>query len=218
MSLRTVGTYRRLVLLCALLAPLGAAGCTQLLLTSMFLFKGVETPPEFPGLKNTKTAVVCRPLVELQYSSSSAADQLARVTAMLLKSKIRKIELVSSQKIEQWTDENEWDDFAEVGKAVKADHVVGIEIEQFSLYQGQTLYQGRARVKVTVHDMKNKGEIVFEKAIPEIVYPPAGGISTSEKAEEEFRQQFTGVVADRIGRLFYPHDHRNDAALDSTAL
>ena len=25
-------------------------------------------------------------------------------------------------------------------------------------------------------------------------------------------------VADRIGRFFYSHDHRNDAALDSTAL
>jgi hypothetical protein len=217
MSPLSARTARRWALLvCLGLIP--TAGCTQLLLTSMFLFKGVETPAEFKELKGSKTAVVARPLVELQYSSSSAAEQLARVTGILLRSKIRKIQIVDPQKIEQWTDEHDWDEFTEVGKAVKAEHVVGIEIEEFSLYQGQTLYQGRARVKVTVHDMKQNGDVVFERALPEIIYPPNAGIPTSEKAEEEFRKQFIGVVADRIGRFFYPYDHRNDAAMDSTAL
>jgi hypothetical protein len=211
-------TARRCTLLALSAALLTATGCTQLLLTSMFLFKGVETPAEFKDLKGSKTAVVCRPLVELQYSSSSAAEQLARVTGLLLNSRVRKIEIVNPQKVETWTDEHDWEDFTEVGKAMKADHVLGIEIEEFKLYQGQTLYQGRARVKVTVHDMKENGELVFERSLPEIIYPPNAGIPTSEKAEEEFRKQFIGVVADRIGRFFYSHDHRNDAALDSTAL
>jgi len=210
-------TARRWAVL-ACLAVIPSAGCTQLLLTSMYFIKGVETPAEFKDLKGTKTAVVCRPLVELQYSSSNAAAQLARVTGILLKSKIKKIDIVNPQKIEQWADEQAWDEFTEVGKAMKADHVMGIEIEQFSLYQGQTLYQGRARVKVVVHDMKQNGDVVFERSLPEIIYPPNAGIPTSEKAEEEFRKQFIGVVADRIGRFFYSHDHRNDAALDSTAL
>jgi hypothetical protein len=204
------------LLVLATVVPL--SGCTQLLLTSMYFIKGVETPAEFKELKNTKTAVVCRPLVELQYSSSSAAEQLARVTGLLLKSRIKKIEIVKPQAIEEWTDENPWDEFTEVGKAMNADHVLGIEIEEFSLYQGQTLYQGRARVKVVVHDMREGGDVVFERALPEIIYPPNAGIPTSEKAEEEFRKQFIGVVADRVGRFFYSHDHRNDAALDSTAL
>ena len=195
-----------------------AGGCTQLLLTSLFMLSKYETPPEFTELKGKKTAVVCRPLVELQYSSSSAADQLARVTGMLLKQKGKKIEIVNPQKIESWTDEHDWDDFAEVGKAVKADYVVGIEIEEFSLYQGQTIYQGKARVRVTVHDMQKDGDIAFEKQLPEIVYPPSAGIPTSEKSEEEFRRQFTGIVAEQIGRVFYAYDHRDDAAMDSRAL
>jgi len=209
-------SIRRTLLACLALLPM--TGCTQLLLTSMYFIKGVETPAEFKELKGTKTAVVCRPLVELQYSSSSAAEQLARVTGILLKSRIKKIEIVRPDLIEQWTDEHDWDEFTEVGKAVKAERVVGIEIEEFSLYQGQTLYQGRARVKVTVHDMQQNGDVVFERALPEIIYPPNAGIPTSEKAEEEFRKQFIGVVADRIGRFFYSFDHRNDAAMDSTAL
>jgi hypothetical protein len=215
-SLSAPAARRLAVLACLALLP--ATGCTQLLLTSMYFIKGVETPAEFKELKGTKTAVVCRPLVELQYSSSSAAEQLAHVTGIMIKSRLKKIEIVSPQKIAQWADENPWDEFTEVGKAMKADHVLGIEIEEFSLYQGQTLYQGRARVKVVVHDMKQNGDVVFEKALPEIIYPPNAGIPTSEKAEEEFRKQFIGVVADRVGRLFYPFDHRNDAAMDSTAL
>jgi hypothetical protein len=215
-SLSAPAARRLAVLGCLALLP--ATGCTQLLLTSMYFIKGVETPAEFQGLKGTKTAIVCRPLVELQYSSSSAAEQLARVTGIMMKHKIKKIEIVRPDEIAQWTDEHDWDEFTEVGKAMKADHVLGIEIEEFKLYQGQTLYQGRARVKVVVHDMKQNGDVVFEKALPEIIYPPNAGIPTSEKAEEEFRKQFIGVVADRIGRIFYSYDHRNDAALDSTAL
>lgn len=209
---------RGLVFVSAVVLVASAAGCTQLLLTSLFMFGKYETPAEFTELKGKKTAVVCRPLVELEYSSSSAADQLARVTGMLLKQKGKKVDVISSQKIEQWADEHDWEDFAEVGKAVKADYVVGIEIEEFSLYQGQTVYQGRARVRVTVNDMSKEGDVVFEKMLPEIIYPPSGGVPTSDKSEEEFRRQFTGIVAEKIGRVFYSWDHRDDAAMDSRAL
>jgi hypothetical protein len=202
-------------LLCGVAA---SSGCTQALLTGAYLVKGVETPAEFKELKGKKTAVVCRPLVELQYSSSSAAQRLATNVTVLLKSKIKKSELVSPAKIEQWADEHEWQDFAEVGKAMKSDYVVGIEIEDFKLYQGQTIYQGRARVSVKVCDMAKGGEVVYEKNIPEIVYPPQGGVPTSEKPEEEFRRQFIGVVSEQVGRLFYGYDYRRDVAIDSTTL
>lgn len=200
----------------ALLVPF--TGCMQVLLTGAFLFKGMETPAEFEELAGSKTAVVCRPLVELQYSSSDAADQVAREVGVLLRERVKKISLINSQKIEQWVDEHEWENFAEVGKATKADFVVGIELEEFSLYQGQTIFQGRARVHLTVHDMKKSGDVVYEKSLPSIVYPPSAGVPTSDWTEEQFRRQFTHVVADQIGRSFYAWDHRDDAAMDSRML
>jgi hypothetical protein len=199
-------------------ACVSCCGCVQAILTGAYLLNGVETSAEFKELKGKKTAIVCRPIVELQYSSSSAAEQLAQQVGRLMKQKIRKIEIVSPQQIEQWTDEHDWEDFADIGKAVKSDYVVGIEIEQFSLYQGQTIYQGRARLRVVVNDMAKGGEKVYEKHLPEYVYPPSGGIPTSERSEDEFRRQFTALVAEQVGRLFYGFDHRNDMALDSTAL
>lgn len=210
--------HNQLIVVGLLLGAVSASGCTQALLTTAYLVRGVETPGEFKELKGKKVAVVCRPLVELQYSSSSAAQRLAATVSLLMKKKVKKCDLVSMQKIEQWTDEHEWQDFAEVGKAMKSDYVVGIEIEDFKLYQGQTIYQGRARVRVVVNDMTKGGETVYEKALPEIVYPPQGGVPTSEKPEEEFRRQFIGVVAEQVGRLFYGYDYRRDVAIDSTTL
>src|SRR5262249_6280534 len=130
----------------------------------------------------------------------------------------RKIRVIDQQKIEEWTDEHDWEDFPEVGKAMKSDFVVGIEMEEFNLYQGQTLYQGRAKVNITVHDMKKDGDIVYEKQLDRIVYRPQGGVATSDKTEEQFRREFMAVVAERIGRCFYPWDHRDDYAMDSRTL
>jgi hypothetical protein len=208
----------RVALALFVLLALGVSGCTQLLLTSAFLIKGMETDPEFPGLKGSKTAVVCRPIVELKYSGTNSASLLARTLGSRLTQKGKKIRVIDQQKIEEWTDEHDWEEFSEVGKAMKSDFVVGIEMEEFSLYQGQTIYQGRATVHVTVRDMKKDGDVVYEKRLDRIIYPPQGGVATSDKTEEQFRRQFLDVVAERIGRCFYPWDHRDDYAMDSRTL
>jgi hypothetical protein len=219
MSLCLSPRARSRIALSALAAPVVLlTGCTSALLTGAYLIRGLETPAEFDEFKDKKVAVVCRPLVELQYSSSDAADQLAREVGGLMKLKVKKINLVSAQKVEEWSDEHEWDKFGQVGKALKTDYVVGIDLEEFSLYQGQTIFQGRARVKITVHDMKKDGEAVYEKLLDRIVYPPNGGVPTSDKTEEQFRREFTAVVAERVGRSFYGFDHRDDYSLDTRVL
>jgi len=218
--LRLFSSFRRQWILSVLSAAccLGLAGCTQILLTGAYFLKGMETDPEFEGLKGKKTAVVCRPLVELQYSGTDAATMLAREVGRRMVERGKKIHVVPAQTVEEWTDEHDWEKFAEVGRALKSDYVVGIELEEFSMYQGQTLYQGRATVNVTLHDMKDAGKTVYEKRLDRIVYPVNSGVSTSDKTEEQFRREFTAVVAERIGRSFYAFDHRDDGALDSRVL
>lgn len=219
MSLRRWSSSRsRFAVAALVLFALGLSGCTQALLTGAYLMKGMETSAEFEGLKEKKTAVVCRPLIELQYSGADAATLLAREVGLRMKTKGKKINIVDPQKVEEWCDEHEWEDFAEIGKAMKSDYVVGIELEEFSLYQGQTIYQGRARVHISVYDMTNKDDPVYEKRIERIVYPPNSGVATSDKTEDQFRREFAGVVAERIGRSFYPFDHRDDYSMDSRVL
>lgn len=208
----------QLIVVGLLLGCTASGGCTQALLTGAYLVKGVERPAEFKELKGKKVAVVCKPIQELQFSTSSSSERISDNVAVLLKSKLKKTELVGTQKIQSWVDEHEWEEFSEIGKAMKSDYVVGIEIEDFKLYQGQTIYQGRARVSVKVCDMAKGGEVVYKKDIPEIVYPPQGGVPTSEKREEDFKRQFIGVVSEQVGRLFYGYDYRRDVAIDSTTL
>ena len=156
-------------------AMIATVGCTNFLLTAVYLFKGDDDDAKFTGLNGKKVAVVCRPLASLQDGGVNVSRELAQQVAVLLNQNEPKIKTIDQQKIAKWTDENAWDEFNEVGKAMKADMVVGIDLESFSLYKGQTVYQGRATAKVTVYDCKTHKK-VFDTHLPQVLFPPNGGI------------------------------------------
>ena len=199
-------------------AVLPAVGCREVATTVMYLWKGMDVDPEFAGLKGKKVAVVCRPLVSLQYRNANVARDLAQQITVLLQQQVPKIQTVDQRKVAKWTDENTWEEYPEVGKAMKADMVVGIDLEGFSLYQGQTLYQGKANATVRVYDCKDGNKMVFEKTMPQSVYPPNSAVPTSERLEAEFRREFEAVLADQIARHFYAHDEFVDVGQDAAAL
>jgi len=203
--------------LLATIAAASQSGCSMLAGVA-WVIQGGDVPAEFAGFKNKHVAVVCRPLVELEYSSSRSADEIARQVGKRLEANVRKIQVVDPRQVAQWTDEHNWDDFAEVGKALKADLVLGIDLEEFHLYQGQTLYQGKARVVLTVYDVTQNGKIVYQKKLPPTVYPPNAAIPTAERQEDQFRQLFISVLAEEIGHYFYAHDSRADFARDGKSL
>jgi hypothetical protein len=206
------------LVLLVLAAVLPAFGCRSVLTTAMYLLKGTDVDPDFPGLKGKKVAVVCRPLVSLQYRNANVARDLAQQITALLQKQVPKIQTIDQRKVAKWTDENTWEEFPEVGKALKADIVVGVDLESFSIFQGQTLYQGKANATVRVYDCKNGGKMVFEKNLPQSVYPPNSAVPTSDRLEAEFRREFEAVLADQIARHFYAHDQFADMAQDAAAL
>ncbi|MHC4177452.1 MAG: hypothetical protein ACYSWU_08095 [Planctomycetota bacterium] len=211
--------YGYLAIVLALAASiLSSGGCRNALATAMWVAKGTNRPAEYDGLKGKKVVVVCRPLADLKYRDVRVAKDLARELGRLLKRNVRKIEVIDQRKVAQWIDENVWDDYAEVGEALEAEMIVGVDLRDFTIYQGQTLYQGKANVVLSVYDCTDPGQPVFEKDLPQSVYPPNTGIPTSEKLEAEFRKEFVRVLSDQIGRHFYPHDARAYYALDATAL
>jgi hypothetical protein len=213
----TVFCCRRLVLFGLAVVLVGISGCTQLMFTVAYLFKGMNEDAECGALVNKRVVVVCRPVVALKYANARVDQELAEAVSELLKTNVKKIKIVEHAKVAEWMDEHTWDDFAEVGKAMGADLVVGIDLEQFDLYQGQTLYQGRAATAIKVCDCKT-GSVVFKKDPPRVTYPPNVPIPTSDKQESEFRRVFIRVLADRIGRYFYDHDPNADVALDARAM
>jgi hypothetical protein len=217
---RTVSRRRRALktLLAGLCCCLPLAGCAKVLATAVYVIKGTNVPAEYEGLKEKRVAVVCRQLASLQYRDSSVPRDLAARVGSLLATNGKKIDVIDQQKVSEWTDENAWEEFTQIGRALEADMVVGIELEDFKLHQGQTLYQGKANVQIKVYDIKDGGKLVFEKTPRPSVYPPNTGIPTSEKQESQFRREYVGILADEIGRHFYEHDSRATFAIDSTAL
>ena len=193
-------------------------GCQSAITTAMYLIKGTDVDAEYTGLKGKKVAVVCRPITELNYANSGVGRDLVREISKLLQEKVSKIKVVDAQKVNKWWDENTWEEYVEVGKALKADVVVGVELERFSIYQAQTLYQGKANAVVRVYDCKDGGKVLFEKILPQTVYPPNTYIQTSDVQETEFRREFMGVLADQIARHFYSHDPYADLGQDNSAL
>ena len=199
-------------------AVLPALGCQSVLVTAMYLIHGTDVDADFPGLKGKKVAVVCRPLVTLQYRDSNAGRELAQQITLLLEKEVPKIQMIDQRKVAKWTDENTWEDFSEVGKALKADMVVGIDLESFSIFLGQTLYQGKANATIKVFDCHKGSKLVFEKAIPQSIYPPNIGVSTSERTEAEFRREYLLVLANQLARHFYSHDPYADLGQDAQSL
>jgi hypothetical protein len=226
--------YKLPVLLLILsLTTVLSGGCVSGLATMMYLFKGTNVDPEFKHLKGKRVAVVVRPVVDLQYRNPNVPQDLAKQISVCLQKNVPKVKVIDQQKVNCWCDENNPEDLTALGKALKADMVVSVELGGFSLLQGQTIYQGRAISSVQVFDCRDEEKrtkdkellkkdstdnIVFEKSLPETKYPPNTGIPTSDKQEYEFRQEFIRALADQIARHFYEHDSHADFAQDAMSM
>jgi hypothetical protein len=206
-----------LVLLVSAAVVFSIAGCQSIAFTVAYLFTGLDEPAECNKLKEKRVVVVCRQVASLQYVNGRVDQELAEQVAALLKKNVSKITVVEPRKVNEWMDENETGEgFTEVGKAFKADMVVGIELERFSLLDNQSLYQGRASATVKLHDCKT-GEVMFRKS-RQTVYPPHFPIQTSEMPERVFRERFIQVMAEQLGRYFFAHDPHEDIGLGTEAL
>jgi hypothetical protein len=186
------------------LAAVAAAGCKTALTSAALLWNGYEVPPEFDGLKDKKVVVVCK-MVSLDFSNAHTERALAEAISERVKANSKKIHLIEPQKAIALRDEKGLDDAIEIGKQLKADKVIAIDIESFRVNEGQTLYRGRAVMSIHVYDVATK-EDEWHKRPPQIEYPSIGPTPAQEMSESDFRNRFIANLADQIARYFYPHD------------
>jgi hypothetical protein len=161
-------------------------------------------PAEFDGLKGKRVAVVCLDANSLT-GPGGEAETVAKAVSLQLGKSVSDIHMVREKEVADWLDTHGDDvtDYRDVGRGVKADMVVGIDLLAFNLHEGQTLLKGRAKVGVKVYDMKKGGELVYEAAPNEIAWPENGARHVTEN-EANFRMNFIRELADRIARDFYP--------------
>jgi hypothetical protein len=194
------------------------SGCGPIA-TVAWLIHGPEmTEVEFDGLKGKRVAVVCLDANSLS-GPGGEADTVAKAVAMTLNKNVSDIKIVRQTEVADWLDSHGDDvtDYRDVGRGVKADMVVGIDLLTFNLHEGQTLLKGRAKVGVKVYDMKKGGELVYESAPKEIAWPENGARHVTEN-EANFRTIFVGVLAERIANDFYPVEISNGFGTDARFL
>ena len=202
----------RLVLLALLPLPL-LAGCSTLL-TVAYLVQPNDMPAEFDGLKGQTVAVVCRPIIELEFSDAGSARGLATLVGGQIEESVRRTKVVGQHEVARWIDENSWTDYQSVGKALGADQVVGIDLEEFRFHEGSTLYRGRATVHVKVYDVTEK-KLVFQKRFDDFSFPSNNAIPATDLSENEFRGLFLQMLSQRISRLFHSYESREVFAEES---
>ncbi len=202
-------------LLCA--SMLSSTGCIPLVFVVAYLIRGTAVPADYDGLKGKRVAVVCRPPSTMTQDQTLGCRELSARLNYLLSSSKMKMDVISEKKVADWTDENNLENYVEIGKALEADMVVAIEVESFSLQLSQSVYQGRATYTLKVFDIKDNGKLVYEKHPGESKWPPSGGYPIS-KPKTEFRRRYVEYLADEIGRHFYPHERSAGYATDADGL
>jgi len=193
-------------------------GCLGLAANLINAVKGHSIEAEFAGLKEKRVAVVTI-TDSSQYSDDASARILSRRVADILQVEVKKIDIVREDEVQQWRDRNGWDaiEFIDIGKGVKADKVVAIEMTNLKLRDGATLYRGRATVTTTVYDVAS-GKAEFRRHLDEFTYPETAGQYTSETTEAKFRTLYLGVLATKLARFFHPYDFSDTVALDATII
>jgi hypothetical protein len=203
-------------LLVALLTT--APGCGAIATVAYWINGPTKVTAKFAGLEKKRVAVVCLDANSLG-GPGGEADAIAKTTSIALGYHVPHVTMVRPAEIADWIDSRSEDltDYRDVGRGVKADMVVGIDLDSFSIHDGQTLLKGRAKVGVKVYDMAKGGEVVYEVPVKEISWPENGSRSVTEN-EANFRTIFIHTLAQKIARDFYDYELLEDIAADAAHL
>ncbi|CAN0377734.1 unnamed protein product, partial [Ectocarpus sp. 4 AP-2014] len=161
-----------LILLALVTLPL-ATGCHPglMMASAMYMWEGGNfAPAECEFLEDQKVVIFCRPPAAQEFRHAGASRQIAARIGSLLRQNLKDAEIVPQRKVDEWIDENDSDDYEELGRAVKADVVVQVELGHFELFKGSTVYQGTSDVTINVYDMQKDGALVWDKHLGEVLY------------------------------------------------
>jgi hypothetical protein len=184
-------------------------------------------PAPGPDLKGKKVVVVGHAVSAALGESQSLDRDIVKEVASILRSKVKKIDVVDTAKVWSWVDEHpNWTDPAELAKAFDADIVVFLEIEGFQLQNPADLnvYQGTARTHIMVTewahpknsrdkpltDQPKEAKTIYDD-YRDTEFPVRGPIPMdSGVSRGAFKSKFLKVVCAEISWHFVEHSPEDD--------
>jgi len=195
-----------------------STGCIQEMAQLLYVIKGHKVEPAFPALKEKKVAVVCNSDAAA-FGPDALSVTIAKHIGLALVTSEDKITIASPARVEEFVDANGWheDSPAKLGEAVEADYVIVIDVDDYSIHEGPTLYKGKSEWTASAYDVANDGKIAFSNGPNHFAFPETGrpSLHTSERAFESF---YLGVLCDRISKEFVTYDKMDTYAKEAMTL
>jgi len=215
---RNVHRVKFLVCSLTMVCLVSSVGCMGGLAQLLYVIKGHKIPAEYNDLEGKKVAVICISDASA-YGPDTLTDTISKLVSMKLQSGVKGIKVIPAKTIEDWADRNAWDeaDFNAIGEGVEADVVVGIQISDYSIKEGSTLYQGRCEMTATVFDIKNDGQVSYSIGPDEFQFPeqPRPAIQTNDR---KFEAVYLAKLAEFISRRFCAYDRMEMVAEDASLM
>ncbi len=195
-----------------------SVGCIGAAAQLIYMIKGHKTPAAFKGLEGQRVAVVCVSDASA-YGPDTLTYTINKAVSVKLANSVKRITVIPPSEIENWMDRNGWGehDFAEIGRGLKADKVLAIQVGSYSIREGQTLYKGRADLTISVYDLKKDGQVVFAKGPQEYAFP-VNGHPAIQTTDRRFEAAYLGKLTDFVAKLFYDSDALDNVAEDAMSL
>jgi hypothetical protein len=132
----------------------------------------------------------------------------------------KEIQVIKASRLAKWQDENpDWRSMEpdEIGRALKADYVVYLELDHLRFYgegSNKTLYEGNVEVSISVVRVnEDDGEIVLPKDTLTVEFPRGRPMAT-DMPISRFRREFIRRLTEQICWYFLPHETRDEFARD----
>jgi hypothetical protein len=171
------------------------------------------------SLKGKKVVVLTHAVAGTQSDSRAVDRDLTREFVVLLREKVKKIEVVEPSKVWDWVDAHpSWSEPAEVATAMEADVVIFLEIEAFQIQDPSSpgLFKGISKIHIQMTEMQypknSKGKPITDKPRePELIYdeicdsefPKRGPIPMdSGVSRSGFKNKFIKLVATELSWHF----------------
>ena len=173
-----------------------------------------------PDLTGKLVVILTRASAEAQSEVQAIDHDVAQKLAELLRKKVKKIEIVPASKVAAWVEDHpNWTSPTEAAEQFKADAVIAVEIQHYSIENPKSpgLFEGTASVHVQVVEMvypkddrgrpdKTKPKEpspTFEES-KEISFPRLQGSMplSSEVNRPAFKQKFLETVVTEISWYF----------------
>jgi len=186
---------------------LTASGCAQFTLLGYLLGGPPSIEPDFDketgkGLDNPeyKIAVICFAPTEMKLHHPKVDIEVASTVAYRFQQ--NDIPALNPDEVHAWLDQHrDWDHAEEVGSALKATHVVEIDLFEENSTQ---LYRGRTEAYINVYEMdeSGSGDRIYSKEL-DFTFPTEVPRSSYDQPLTNFKMEYLSRLSEKVGYLFY---------------